>query len=137
MSNQPTRCRIAGSSPEKPFPAVYATAAVNTDVVITLPATANQCWVIGLGGLVFSYSGGTIGTGTLNISTSPDGIAGYTVRNSFDITSLGLAPVPFPKPFKFPVGAAVKITLVAAGAAVIGKLNLTDYWYESDTDPAF
>lgn len=132
MSNQPTRCRIAGSVPEKTFPSLSASGTASA-AVINLAAKADMCWVIGVNGIQFSYRGGTFAGGSVTLAYG----TGPTDVMVLDVDASGLAPLPYPKPLKFPVGAAVRLTLASGGSGVLGRLNLVDYWYEADSDPSF
>lgn len=52
-----------------------------------------------------------------------------------DITAAGPTVIaPADKSFQFAVGEDVVATLAAAGAAVVGKVNLTAYWEKSPAD---
>lgn len=123
FNSQPTRCK---ADPASRFPITYGTG-THADVDITLPATTGQCWVIGVGGLIFSYKGGTP-DGGVDVTEG----AGFTTVFSFDITGSGFGPVPYNKPLKFKVGDQVRIRLRDAGASLVGKLTLLDYWLESE-----
>jgi hypothetical protein len=131
MLNSPSRCRVGDNT--KAFPSYYGTA---TAAAITkdLAAAAGKCWCLGVGGLIFSYNNGTFATGTINIYSGVDS-GTLVLRHSFDVSAAGLAPVPFLKVLKFPVGEMVRIQMTSGGTGVAGKLNLTDYWTESDSDP--
>lgn len=122
-NDQPTRCK---ADPAARFPIAYATG-TNTNVDITLPAVPNQCWVIGVGGMLFSYQGGTP-SGGIDVSEG----AGYTTVFSFDVTSAGFGPVPYHKPLKFKLGEQVRIRLRDGGAGIVGKLTILDRWLESE-----
>ena len=95
--------------------------AANTAAVITLAATAGVSHVVT--GVAVSYSAAPTG-GRLTIT---DG--GVTVWDT-DITASGILIISFPRPRKFGSGNAVVITLAAAGAAVVGKVNLLNHWTE-------
>ena len=131
MASSPSRCRVGDNT--KPFPTFNGTATA-APIQKDLAATANKCWCIGPNGVLFSYSGSPFTVGTVNFYSGPNSGA-LTLRKSFDVTSAGLAPVPNPKVLKFPVGEMVRIELISGGVGVVGKLNLDDYWAESDIDP--
>jgi hypothetical protein len=94
-----------------------ATAAGNTDVVLTVPAAEGEIHI--LDALWFSYSA-TPTAGRLTIS-----IGGVTVLDQH-VTGAGLGPLPL---YRMNSGEnqAVVITLYAGGSSVIGKLSL-QYW---------
>lgn len=124
-NDQPTRCK---ADPAARFPIVYGTG-THANVDITLPATPNQCWVIGVGGLVFSYKGGTPDGGVDLTET-----AGNTMVYSFDVTASGFGPVLYNKPIKFKMGEPARIRLRDGGVGIVGKLTLLDYWLESEAN---
>jgi hypothetical protein len=94
--------------------------AANTAAVVTLAAAAGQAHV--LAGVVSSYDAAPTG-GTLTIA---DG----TTTLAWSVTAAGPAPVTFPVPLRFAVGAQVTVTLAAGGSGVTGKLSLLGHWKE-------
>lgn len=94
--------------------------ASNTAAVVTLAAAAGQAHI--LAGLVSSYDGSPT-AGTLTIT---DGTTTFV----WSVTAAGPAPVSFPVPLRFAVGAGVTVTLSAGGSGVTGKLNLLGHWKE-------
>ena len=107
MPQGEVRLRSYGSHPSN-----YATAAPNTDVSITLPAGARQ----ELSGICWSYND-TPAAGRLTI-------AGGGFGFDIDITQGGPGFIPFPHLLHATDNAQIVVTLYAAGAAVVGKLNL-------------
>jgi hypothetical protein len=93
-----------------------ATAAANTAVAITLAAGGAGVSHI-IGGIIWSYSAAPTG-GTLTITD------GGTTVFQLDITSSGVKDLFFRRPLKFSANSQVVITLSAAGASVVGKLNV-------------
>lgn len=101
--------------PKKATTSDTATAAANTAVVITYTAVTGfqHC----LGGVAWSYDAAPTG-GNLKIE---DG-AGSTVFE-LDIAEAGPGAVVFDPPLMGSEGTACVVTLAAAGASVVGKLN--------------
>lgn len=104
------------------LPADAATAAANSAVVKTYAAVPGKCHVIG--GVAWSYSAAPTG-GNLKIE---DG-AGVVILD-LDITAAGPGSVPFSPPKRGTANTDLVITLAAAGAAVVGKLNILGHWLE-------
>jgi len=92
-----------------------STAAANTAVVITLPATAGKYWLIP--GLIYSYDELPSVVGGITISDGANGL-------DWDEVSNGSYARPFFPPWRGALGAEVVVTLKAGGAGVIGKLNI-------------
>lgn len=90
----------------------HATAAPNTAVVITLPAGARQ----EISGVCWSYNA-TPTNGRLTIM-------GGKFNFDIDITDRGPGFIPFVPPVHANDNNPIVVTLAAAGAAVVGKLNL-------------
>lgn len=108
----------AGTTPANLVPStpVSATAAANTAVTVTVPATAGQANRIQA--LSGSYSAAPTG-GTLTVVVN-----GVTILQA-DITAAGLFTIPLPDGgLECAVGFSAVVTLTAAGAAVVGRLNV-------------
>jgi hypothetical protein len=89
--------------------------AANTAAVVTLAGVGGQSWTIA--GIYWSYDGNPTG-GQLTID-----IGGVTAFTEY-VTSRGPGFFPFTPPMQVTAGAAVVITLAAAGAAVSGSVNV-------------
>jgi len=94
-----------------------ATAAANAAVVITYPAIAGTRHTVEQ--VTASYSGGTPAGGTLTIE---DGAG--TIVYQEDVPAAGPNRIPFAPPLAGTPARALVVTLSAAGAGVIGKLNV-------------
>lgn len=113
---------LAGAVPTSATPGTpqSATAAVNTAVTVTVGAVAGQAArITALSG---SYSAAPT-AGTLTVVVN-----GVTIFQA-DITAAGLFTVPLPPGgLECQVGQAAVVTLTAAGAAVVGRLNVASYY---------
>lgn len=97
-----------------------ATAAVNTNVVITIAAVAGQS--VRLNALSAGYTGTPVG-GTITITSN-----GVTLfQGPFLATTLTGIPLP-DGGIEGASGFSMVITLLAAGAAVAGSLNVASYY---------
>jgi hypothetical protein len=105
---------------ETPLTPVSGTAAANTAVAITVNGVAGQ--TIRLAALSWSYSAApTAGTITVVVN-------GVTIFQS-DITAAGFAAALIAQGgLVCQVGQSAVITLTAAGAAVVGRLNVGSYY---------
>jgi hypothetical protein len=92
-----------------------ATAAANTNTVVTLPATTGRAWIIY--NVEFSYAGTPDPDKTLVITE------GATVRRTTQVTASGAGPLTINQIYA--AGAAVTVTLLAGGAGVVGSVNIT------------
>lgn len=99
---------------------VSGTAAANTAVTLTINGVAGQ--TIRITELSFSYSAApTAGSVTVVVN-------GVTILQ-FDITAAGPTAIPLPPGgLKCQSGQNAVITLAAAGAAVVGRLNAGSYY---------
>lgn len=110
-----------GSVPvtETPSTPVSATAAVNTAVQITVNGVANQ--TIRITHLSCSYSAAPTGG---NLTVVVNGVTIFQL----DIAGVDLQTIPLPPGgLKCQSGQNAVVTLAAAGAAVVGKLNVGSY----------
>jgi hypothetical protein len=98
--------------------------AANTAAVVTYAAVANERHCIG--GIAWSYSGGTPTGGNLKV----EDVSGTTVF-SIDITAAGPGFIPFSPPKRSAaVNTALIITLAAGGGGVSGKVSVLGHWRE-------
>ena len=111
----------AGSVPVNPVPStpVSGTAAVNTQVQVTIAGVASQA--IRLTSLSWSYSGAPTG-GTVTV------VVNAVTILQLDIAAAGPGFVELPPGgLECALGQSAVITLTAAGAAVVGRLNVSSY----------
>lgn len=94
--------------------------AADADAVITIPAELNKRHVIAYG-FSWSYDGDPTGG---RIVIREGGTPGYDI----DVTVSGPGFIPFYR--RFAKNVEVQIVLYAAGAGVVGKLNLLGYYPE-------
>jgi hypothetical protein len=99
----------------------HATEAADTDVVITLEAEEGKSWIIP--GLIYSYS------------DLPGAVGGVVIDDGantidFDVSDNALHAHNFAPHVRGALGAEVTVTLKAAGAGVIGKLNIVPAPYQ-------
>lgn len=110
----------ASAVQETPLTPVSGTAAVNTAVTITVTGVAGQ--TIRLAALSGSYSAAPTG-GTITVVVN-----GVTIFQA-DLTAAGLFVVPIAQGGLIcAAGFSAVITLTAAGAAIVGRLNVGSYF---------
>jgi hypothetical protein len=98
--------------------------ASNTAAVVTYAAVPNERHCIG--GVAWSYTGGTPTGGNLRI----EDVSGTTVF-SIDITAAGAGFFPFTPPMRSAAAnTAMIITLAAGGSGVTGKVSVLGHWRE-------
>jgi len=98
----------------------FATAAANTNVVITYAARTGATHL--LSGIAWSYDDTPAGRLTVDYE-------GHHVFD-VDITQGGPGFIPFPMNKAGRLGLACTITLYAGGQGIIGKLNVLNHWWE-------
>ena len=96
---------------------------------VTLTAVAGQRWSIG--GIAWSYEGGTLSTDAeLNIwggstaASTAGGAPDSNIMFTIDINDDGAGFIIPSEPIKFPANMTIIFELTSGGTAVVGKINV-------------
>jgi hypothetical protein len=89
---------------------------------ITLSALSGQRWSIG--GIAWSYEGGTLSTDAEILIWSVDTTGSSNTIFSVDVNDDGAGFIIPAEPFKFPSNTTIIFELASGGANVVGKLNI-------------